>query len=890
MSRDQQQYDMVNWMGWVEDEFRKIRKGITPVSVAGIQRLPNGDLEFQGGASFGPGGSKITEPTEVPAPSGLVLSSDSSFDTIWIDASWSPPGGYGAEQVAKYLVQAYKDGEVVPWSQIITGNSVRIEPVEPNEYYTVRVASLTRTDRASDIIEDVILTEGDDTEPASPSFPTPAVLPGILALSVRWNANTERDVANGKGTYRVVVSPNADLSAPVFDERQSGTVQWADNLEPDTPYYVGVAAIDSSGNESDFAIPPGGPWEALSNITDTSAFAFGGGNVVKNSGFEDGTTHWAFSGDRAITTQINVVSSQYHGPFGTKSLEISGTGDFYGYTDIPLTKGTYVLSGWVRAQDIAASSGTPLGVCLNSEMVSGARTDLQIIYGTSPGNPNIVTAGMGTYDWTRLAIRFRVISAGTMRVYCQRGGTGAVTGSAWFDDVQVEMGDVLTGYAPRPDEILSNTIQATMIADNQITTPKLAAASVVAGKIAANAIGANEIQAASITGGKIAADTITGTNIAASTITADEIATNAVTADKIIANAVTAAKLAADSVTADKLAAMAISVGKFIQSSSYVANSSGWIIHGNGSAEFNNVTVRGTLNSARFGSDLFDFQRPGGDIGVRFQFTGTEDRLYLGEGAVNAGQYISYDNLDGQMRFANGNWRFNTRTIFDSVIIAYAGYGCGYWGSGAGYFIAGNPGGTVYDSNWGVGFGTDGGAAFTAMLQGYLNSTSRHVGLANMNGGIQQVYIDCTDSNPANTRSLTRTGWVVYSDPKGKSNIRPLGQTMKSAREKINAIEPIRYKLRQKAGKKQIRVSTRDHLSFDAEALREIVPEAVHENVCFVDPENATDDDIAIGIQPDVLIPVLWQGHREQDEEIAELRELVRKLEIEINDLKQKAS
>ena len=516
-------------------------------------------------------------------------------------------------------------------------------------------------------------------------------------------------------------------------------------------------------------------------------------------------------------------------------------------------------------------------------MISGARTGLTTLLGSTPGNPNVVTAGLGTYDWTRLALRFTVTTAGTLRIYCSRGSNGAVTGTAWFDDVQVEMGDTLTGYAPRPDEILSNTIKTTMIDDDQITTPKIAANQIVAGKIAADQIGTVHLQAQAVTADKITANTITANEIAANAITTDELNANAVTADKINANAVTTGKLAANAVTANELAAIAIAVGKYIQSVGYIPNSAGWAIQGDGSAEFNNVSIRGTLNAARFGSDLFDFTRTNGQVGARFWFTGTEDRFYIGQGMVNTGQYIGYDNLDGQVRFVNGTWRFNNRTIYDAIIVAYDGYGCGYWGTGAGYFIAGNAGGTTYDTNWGVGFGTDGGSAFTAMLQGYLDSTSRHVGLANTNGGIQQVYIDCSSSNPADTRSLTRTGFITYSDPKTKTKIRGLGKALGSAREKINAVEPIKYRMRTKAGKKRIRLSTRDHIGFSAEDIRAIVPEAVHENVCFVDPDNATADDIGLGLQMDALIPVLWQGHREQDEQIDDIDKRLRKLEDIVN-------
>lgn len=86
------------------------------------------------------------------------------------------------------------------------------------------------------------------------------------------------------------------------------------------------------------------------------------------------------------------------------------------------------------------------------------------------------------------------------------------------------------------------------------------------------------------------------------TATADaaDISTGAVTADKIFAAAVTTAKLDADSVTAAKLATIALEVGKYIQSTTYTAGSAGWRINASGNAEFNNVTVRGTVYASAF--------------------------------------------------------------------------------------------------------------------------------------------------------------------------------------------------------------------------------------------------------------------------------------------------
>lgn len=51
-------------------------------------------------------------------------------------------------------------------------------------------------------------------------------------------------------------------------------------------------------------------------------------------------------------------------------------------------------------------------------------------------------------------------------------------------------------------------------------------------------------------------------------------------------------------IIADRIKAGEIKVGEYIQSSNYVSGSAGWHIDGDGNAEFNNVTVRGTITGS----------------------------------------------------------------------------------------------------------------------------------------------------------------------------------------------------------------------------------------------------------------------------------------------------
>ena len=69
-----------------------------------------------------------------------------------------------------------------------------------------------------------------------------------------------------------------------------------------------------------------------------------------------------------------------------------------------------------------------------------------------------------------------------------------------------------------------------------------------------------------------------------------------ITAINIAANTITANQIAANTITANELAANVVQVGDTISSNNYSANTIGWQIRSNGSAEFNNnVTIKGKI-------------------------------------------------------------------------------------------------------------------------------------------------------------------------------------------------------------------------------------------------------------------------------------------------------
>lgn len=252
--------------------------------------------------------------------------------------------------------------------------------------------------------------------------------------------------------------------------------------------------------------------------------AIGGGNLLKNSGFEAGSATTAF--DWII----------FNGGAGDAGRVISSSLD----AGMPGLIGS--LCQFV--QIVSATNGTDTGIIAQqtSPVIVG-----QTYTGSAYINPNVGGKlavllrfadaggnGLGDYysayapanAWTRCVVS-AVAPATATQVYFMVRGVTAASESFRVDGAQLEQATQASTYAPRPDEILAGQVGTTQIADNAITTAKLVAGSVVAGKIAANAVGASEIQAGAVVAGKIGANAVTANEIAARTITAERLALGA---------------------------------------------------------------------------------------------------------------------------------------------------------------------------------------------------------------------------------------------------------------------------------------------------------------------------------------------------------------------------
>lgn len=266
--------------------------------------------------------------------------------------------------------------------------------------------------------------------------------------------------------------------------------------------------------------------------------AFGANNVVTNSSFDNTDNFfadWVQNGGPA-TLETSVV---HNGGQAAKVVASSANpGVIWGGTNRYVVQPGQIvtMSAWVRT----SATGR------NAEVLARAWT------ATAGGTVTNVSLGpvtaIATNTWTRVTGTYTVPATGVAAVgIFVRFSNGAVGETFYFDDLQIEDGEVATAWSPKADEILPGTVGNTQLGPDSVTTDKILARTIQAGDIVTGTLTANEIAGATITGAKIAAVTITAANIAANTITASQIASGTITATEIGVGVITADRLSISS-------------------------------------------------------------------------------------------------------------------------------------------------------------------------------------------------------------------------------------------------------------------------------------------------------------------------------------------------------
>lgn len=147
-------------------------------------------------------------------------------------------------------------------------------------------------------------------------------------------------------------------------------------------------------------------------------------NLIENSSFEEErggapvgwrTQTWGGKGEFQYAQK---------GRSGERSAMITSQegADIGWQTSVAITPfSRYRLSGWIKTQNVVATTG------------KGALFNLHNI---QPAQSPAIT---GTQDWTRVELLFDSGSNEVVEINCLIGGWGLATGTAWFDDVQLEL-------------------------------------------------------------------------------------------------------------------------------------------------------------------------------------------------------------------------------------------------------------------------------------------------------------------------------------------------------------------------------------------------------------------------------------------------------------------
>lgn len=201
-----------------------------------------------------------------------------------------------------------------------------------------------------------------------------------------------------------------------------------------------------------------GAWTAEVPIVDISGI-FGGGNLVRNSSFENDWTYWTRTDFGRNTYSID-TSTYFHDSKSAKIqvLATDGVGEGHSYglwQSIPtFNNGSFVLSAYLKGANSA-----PLYIRAIRE-VNNAN-----LYGVS--GQDVSYEQIAGSDWTRLQVRLAPYPSGNTTGVQIRVGMNLPTNTNMavnIDSVQLEPGDVATAYAPLGYEVVFGSITESELA------------------------------------------------------------------------------------------------------------------------------------------------------------------------------------------------------------------------------------------------------------------------------------------------------------------------------------------------------------------------------------------------------------------------------------------
>lgn len=253
------------------------------------------------------------------------------------------------------------------------------------------------------------------------------------------------------------------------------------------------------------------------------------------------------------------------------------------------------------------------------------------------------------------------------------------------------------------DDIVPQSITSALIADASIDNAKIANGSITNAKIGAAAISSLNVQVGAIFNAHIADAQITSAKIDVASINTAHIVDAAITSAKI--GSLSAAKITSGTISSESLTLSGSN--STIQSSNWVNGTQGWIIRGDGSAQFNDVQLFdsidiGGTDTTSFHVDIFGrmFVGSGNYTDAPFRvnnngntivnnltvtgthnissasttYTGSSTVTYAGATTVESSNFVSSgNNSQGWQLLSNGGANFNGPVMIDGNLTIDSG-------------------------------------------------------------------------------------------------------------------------------------------------------------------------------------------------------------------------
>lgn len=261
-------------------------------------------------------------------------------------------------------------------------------------------------------------------------------------------------------------------------------------------------------------------------------------------------------------------------------------------------------------------------------------------------------------------------------------------------------------------------------------------------------------------------------------INSRNIISGSITSEEIAANTITANNIAAGTITANLFSANIVLVGQQIQSNNYVPDVSGWVINGDGTAQFDSASIRGGLIANSVSTPGIDILANGAIVSTNFNVSPD------GTITANAGTFSGRIDIGG---FDGDSFHVDTT---GQMWIGAATAGAAKFRVAADGVVYAGAGGVVIDTN-----NITSGGNYTGNLQLGPGAAGNNPGLrVNYTAGVSASYIagyweqngaqggfirsDATGVNPSikvqsggNYSELFTYGVVTVSDKRIKKNI-----------------------------------------------------------------------------------------------------------------------